>query len=203
MLLSPRISAHRERAQARRSVVVRRRRSRGVVFVEAVIVVTTMTLFFMAIIFFREVYVRKIRTQSLARASAIAYSMGGCENNDPTAWAGRDLGGKNPSSRADDEHIPKQNPAGYTPEPKPTGEGTEKADGILQKLPQTGSDDTILNPVARIGLADEASVTTRDGALGRRRGFTHDITARSHVSCGDVVRDGDFDEIVDVVTSMF
>jgi hypothetical protein len=191
------------RDQPRRTALVRRGRSRGVVFVEAVIIVTTMTLFFMAIIFFRSVYVKKVRTQSLARASAIAYSMGGCENNDPTAWAGRDLGGNAASSRTDEEQIPKQNPEGYTPEPKPTGDGTEKAEGIMDKLPQTGNDDSILNPVARIGLADEASVTTRDGALGPRRGFTHAVTARSHVSCGDVVRDGDFDEIVDVVTSMF
>jgi hypothetical protein len=176
---------------------VRRRHARGVIFVEAVIIITTMMLIFMAIIFFREVYVRKVRTQSLARAAALAYSMGGCENNDPTAWAGRDLGDATPSARSDDQQIPKEQ---STPV---TGEGSEKAAGIMRGLPATGSDDSFLNPIARVGLATDASVTTRDGALGRRRGFEQSITARSHQSCGDVVRDGDFGEIVDVVTGFF
>jgi hypothetical protein len=176
---------------------VRRRHARGVIFVEAVIIITTMMLIFMAVIFFRQVYVQKVRTQSLARAAAIAYSMGGCENNDPTAWAGRDLGGKTPSARSDDEQIPKDQ---STPV---TGEGSEKAAGIMRSLPATGSDDSFLNPIARVGLATEATVTTRDGALGQRRGFEQSITARSHQSCGDVVRDGDYGEIVDVVTGFF
>jgi hypothetical protein len=176
---------------------VRRRHARGVIFVEAVIIVSTMTLIFMAVIFFRQVYVKKVRTQSLARAAALAYSMGGCENNDPTAWAGRDLGDAAPSARTDDQQIPKDQ---STPV---TGQDSEKAAGIMRGLPATGSDDSFLNPIARVGLATEASVTTRDGALGRRRGFEQSITARSHQSCGDVVRDGDFEEIVDVVTGFF
>lgn len=190
------VQAFYPRKRRRAGARGRRRHARGVVFVEAAIVVTTMMLFFLAIIFFRNYFERKISTAHLARGAAIAYSMGGCENNDPTAWAARDLGSKTPSSRSDNNPVEKNAPL-------PSGEGEDKAAGIMRALPATGTDDSFLNPVARIGLETRSSVTTRDGLLGPRRGFERSVTARSHVSCGDVVRDGDFEEMVDVVTGFF
>jgi hypothetical protein len=167
-----------------------------VVFVEAAIIVCTMTLFFLAIIFFRNFYERQISTAHLARGAALAHSMGGCEENEPRAWIARDLGGKQPSSSSDDNPVPKEAVL-------PSDQGSDRANGIMRSLPAAGSDDSFLNPIAQVGLATRSSVTTRDGLLGPRRGFEREVRARSHVSCGDLVREGDFEEIVDVVTGFF
>ena len=50
-----------------------RQRERGAIFVEAIIVVATMTLVLLSMVFFENMYIKKIRVARLARATVIAY----------------------------------------------------------------------------------------------------------------------------------
>jgi hypothetical protein len=172
-------------------------RLRGAIFVEAVIIICTFTLLLMGAIFFRELYVKKIRTQTLARASAIAYSMSGCESNDPRQWLGKDLGNNNPSNKTDDERaVPKAGSSlGAT--------GSDKASGILAGQKKVGDGSTFLNPVNKVVLTKPIKVSKPNGLFKSDSVLSTTVGARSHQSCGDVVRDGEFDEIVNEVTSFF
>jgi hypothetical protein len=173
----------------------RSRRERGAIFVEAIIVITSFTLLFLGLVFFRDFYRKEMFLARLARASTLAYSMGGCQDNDPASWAKADLG-KSTNVKP-----------GRTNDSQPTDSrpvtGSDKAKDIVNSLPGTGSDNSILNPVGSVALSSQVSDQTRQGLFSGTFGFTKPAHSTSFVSCGDKVRDGDFGEIVSVVTSRF
>jgi hypothetical protein len=73
-------------------VRIRRQRERGAIFVEAIIVIATMTLVLLSMVFFENMYMKKLRVARLARATVIAYSMRGCpDGQDAAQWASVDL----------------------------------------------------------------------------------------------------------------
>lgn len=182
----------------RRRSLRRRARVRGAIFVEATIVICTFTLFLMGVIFFRELYVKKIRTQTLARVSAIAYAMGGCQSSiEPQKWLGDDLGRATPGNKTDDDRTAPESGSNIA------SSGSDKASSIMSSFPQAGDGSTFLNPVNKITMAKSIKVTKPNGMFRSDSVMETPIGARSHQSCGDVVRDGDFDEIVDVVTGVF
>jgi hypothetical protein len=170
----------------------RRRRQRGAAFVEAIIIISFFVLAFLALVFFRDLYLKKLLLGRVARASAIAYSMGGCTDNDPAGWAKADLGnGNNAGTGLANQQQPTRDPRPVT--------GSQEAQNIVSRLPGTGSDNSMLNPIGSVNLGGK--VTTQSKAGGAA--FKSDVTWSSHVTCGDKVRDGDFKEIVGVVTSQF
>src|SRR5687768_8991176 len=67
--------------------------TRGAVFVEAIAVVSFFIIAFLGIVYFRDLYLEKLRVQRMARAAAMMYAMGACAS-DPNAAIAADLPGR-------------------------------------------------------------------------------------------------------------
>ena len=169
---------------------------RGAVFVEALIIISSFLLFLLGLMYFRTFYVAELGLLRTARASTIAYSMGGCTDNNPSAWARKDLA---KTSNVTPKTTSTQQP---TTQSRPVT-GSAEAQGIVRDLPGTGSDSSVLNPIGSVTLADKVYATITSQQTRRRSSFSQDVDVSSHVTCGDKVRDGDFGEIVGVVTRQF
>lgn len=167
---------------------------------EACIVVCSFVLFMLGLVFFFNLYTNKLKIARSARASAIAYAMGGCEANNPADWAKADLPSQSATTPGrSNDNQPTRDPrgvAGGTP-------GGDKAKSIVSSLPGTGSDDSILNPVGSVGMSVTVSTQSKPNPLAPGQGFSAAAASRSYATCNDKVRDGDFGEIVGYVTSMF
>ena len=72
-----------------------------------------------------------------------------------------------------------------------------KAKQVYDSLPQAGQDGSFLNPIDNVTLSKPVSV------LSKNKGFRGNVASISHASCNDEVRNGDFDEVVDKITSVF
>jgi hypothetical protein len=162
--------------------------------VEAAIVIASFVLFFMAIVYFRKFYTKQIRVGRLARASTIAYSMGACEAKDPGEWARPDISQSTTQATASTAKTPVAKKNGSTS----PGTESKEASGILSQIPGAGSDDSFLNPIGHLGLSTEANSSDKPG-----KGFKGTAASTSFVSCGDKVREGQYGELVDMVTSVF
>jgi hypothetical protein len=158
--------------------------------VEACIVISSFVLLFLSMAFFRNMYLRKIQTMRLARATIIAYSMEGCpDNQSPTEWASIDLdpkAGKNtPGATSSNVGVP------------PTEKShSKRADDIMGTVPGAGSNGSALNPIAELGFTMRAAATTKNGLLGKRRGYGIDMSSTSYVTCSEGIRDDDFKSII-------
>jgi hypothetical protein len=161
--------------------------------VEAAIVIASFVLFFMAIVYFRKFYTKQIRVGRLARASTIAYSMGACEAKDPGEWARPDISPSTTQATANTAKTPVAKNGSTAP-----GTNSNEASSILNQVPGAGSDDSFLNPIGHLGLSTEARSSDKPG-----KGFKGTAASTSFVSCGDKVREGQYDELVDMVTSAF
>jgi len=184
----------------RQRSVFSRRRQRGAAFVEALIIVCSFVLFTIGLVFFFNLYTKKLRVARLARASAMAYAMGGCQANSPTDWVKVDLPSGSTSSPGQENN--KQS----TRESRGVQGGTEggdKAKSIVSSLPGTGDDNNILNPVGSVGMSMSVTTESKPSPLAAGTGFTQVARSTSHVTCNDKVRDGDFNEIVGYVTDLF
>jgi hypothetical protein len=171
----------------------------GVVLAEALIVISTFVLLLLGMDFFRHLYVGSLKMARLARGSAIAYSMGGCKELDVNGWLGKDRStyetGK--SAQANDSV-----PAGESMTPA----GSGKASSITSKLPGMNGGNGVLNPIYTSVAGGLVSVSTRTGGAvvgGTKKIFQKQLEPRSFVSCGDVVRKGDFDEVLGYVKEAF
>jgi hypothetical protein len=164
------------------------RRARGAVFVEAVIIITSFVLFLMGMMFFRRVYQNKLLAMRAARGATLAHAMGGCKANEPQAWLQRDK-----PAGAGTERGENKNPQSTTASPPDDA----KAKQVFDSLPQAGQDGSFLNPIDNVTLSKPVSV------LSQNKGFRGNVASISHASCNDEVRNGDFDEVVDKVTSVF
>jgi hypothetical protein len=165
-----------------------RRYRRGAVFVEAVIIITSLVLFLMGMIFFRRVYNNKLFVMRAARGATLAYAMGGCKANEPRAWLKNDTPLGATHSRGEDKNS-QQTTASPPDDPK--------AKAVYDSLPQAGTDGSFLNPINKVTLSTPVSVVSKN------KGFRGDIGSISFVTCDDVVRNGDFGEMVDKITSVF
>jgi hypothetical protein len=166
-----------------------RSRQRGAIMVEACIVIASFVLVFLAMVFFRNMYLRKIQTMRLSRATMMAYSMQGCpDNQSATQWAGVDLdpkAGQNPG---------KDNSTTAVPATEKTH--SKRADEIMGTVPGAGSNGSALNPIGELGLTMKAAATTKSSLLGTRKGFKATMGSTSYVTCGEGIKDDSFKGII-------
>lgn len=168
-----------------------RSRRRGAIFVESIIVISFFTLCFLGVMYFRELYVAKIRVQRLARASAMAHAMGACKV-DATAGLEKDLANAEPS-QATDTTTPDSKPI----PPMPPGKASDAVDlNRSESGPQ-------LFKVTSVTLKTTASATTRRDDLSQKQGFQSDVASTSFVSCIDRVAEGGAEEIIPRVFRVF
>jgi hypothetical protein len=174
-------------------------RARGAILVEAVIVIAAFTLFFVAFVFFRQLYVAHIVAARLARGSAIAFAMGGCENNEPQPWLGQD-GNKydvRPPAKPGETIPPREGES-------VSATGSDEATGIVGNIPGLSGGAGVLNPIATTAVAKEVGTGTRSSRLSTRRALlSKRFEPHSYVTCGDVVRNGQYDEVLDYAKDSF
>lgn len=176
-----------------------RARRRGAVFVEAVIVISALTLGLTGIVFFRDSYQKRLGVLRLGRASAIAHAMTGCKANPPREWIGPDLGSYSTTE-------PKQDSESAPGSSSQSGATTSDDDGgrskrLLNKSGTTTSDgEGLLNPITTSEFAGKSRVVANDGSLGGKRTlFEAHPRSRSFVTCGDEVKDGDYDQVLAMI----
>jgi hypothetical protein len=184
------------RARLRRAVA-----QRGAVMVEALIVISLLILGFMGVAFFREFYVKTLVASRLARGSALVYSMSGCEsNNAPAQWIGRpdlaNLVAAGPNST--------QTPAS-DPNSGANASSTGKSGQVMSRVPGlSGDGGGIMNPTTTSDVSGRVRARTSDGLLSPKRTiFDAEVRARSFVSCGDPVRNGEFSDVIKYITGIF
>jgi hypothetical protein len=173
--------------------------ARGAVFVEAIIVISALSLGLVGLVFMRDAYERRLGALRLARASVLAHSMAGCKANQPSAWVGPDLG-----RYAAAESEPQRNTARGPQASSATASADDggRSKRLLDKSGTTSSDgEGLLNPIASADFSGHASVRVADGAaLARKRTvFEARPRSRSFVTCGDEVKDGDYDKVLEMV----
>lgn len=177
--------------------LISRRAQRGAVFVEAIIVVSFFTLCFLGVLYFREVYLAKLRVQRLARASAMAHAMGSCDV-DAKAGLDKDLG----------TVAPGQTPGDGTPLPLdfPPGEGAGKAKDVLSGFSRTQG-GTPLDKTTKITLTTTAAATTKKDQAPQREGFQSEVASASFVTCMDPASGGGVGDVIprlaDILKSFF
>ena len=176
-----------------------RRGTRGAIFVEAVVVISALTLGVIALAYVRDLYVQQMAVARLTRAAVIAHSMAGCKTNQPREWLGKDLtpytvqggGQEKQSARGKDDG------GGAA-----SGTGSGKASNLVQRSGATSSDGKgLLNPITDAEFGGEAKATGKESSRGSRTRtvFSGKVRAKSFVSCGDEVKDGDFDRVLGVM----
>jgi hypothetical protein len=188
----------RDRASARdeRS---RRARTRGAVLVESIVVISALTLGLTGIVFFRDSYQKRLSVLRLARASAIAHSMAGCQANQAGAWLGPDVG----QFQTSEPQQERESAPG--PKSQPATNGGANDDGrsqrLLNKSGGTTSDgEGLLNPIASTDFAGHSRVSAGDGVRGgKHTTFEAHPKSRSFVTCGDEVKDGDYNKVLEMI----
>jgi hypothetical protein len=167
--------------------------------VEALIVISLLILGFMGLVFFRAYYTKTLVATRLARGSILVYSMTGCgDSNRPGQWIGnRDLA-----------NLTAAAPGGGS-QPAQSGKPPATANGtggsVLSRLPGlSGDGGGVLNPITISDLTGRVRVHTSSGTLAPERTvFDQQVHARSFVSCGDPIRDGDFGDVIDYISGIF
>jgi hypothetical protein len=168
---------------------------RGAIFVEAIIVISSFTLMFMGMVFFRMLYVHSTVTSRLARGGAIAYSMSGCDSVTPKDWIGTDA--------KQYKVLPPNPPSNDSVATKEStqAQSSTEATTATSKIPGLGGKN-VLNPIGEV--SDKTNVTTGTKVSSQKKTvFKAHLAPRSYVTCGDVVRDGDFEEVFGYVKDAF
>lgn len=171
-----------------------RRRTRGAIFVEALIVIASFVLMLMGLIFFFRLYKTHFALRTLSRSAALAYSMAGCEGNEPRTWLGRDLSPYTTGSSK------QKSPTGQT-NGAPGGANQGNA-GKLVNGNSTLKDGSSINPMVVADVKGRAALEQRARFGTTNSIFSKDLTARATVSCGDVVRPGHYSEVIGQVRDM-
>ena len=99
------------------------------------------------------------------------------------------------SASHDQQSAPSKDSAG-------SPSNSAKASGLLQRSGSTSSDGKgLLNPITSSELGGQARASgNAGGKLSRSQTvFSGRVRARSYVSCGDEVKDGDFDRVMGVM----
>jgi len=176
-----------------------RRRVRGAIFVEAVVVISALTLSLIALAYVRDLYVKQLGVARLTRAAVIAHSMAGCKGNQPSDWLGKDIANYTSKGANQDQQSARGKDNG---DGAPTGAGSTRASNLLQRSGATSSDGKgMLNPITDTELGGEARASDKaSGGLSRSQTvFSGKVRSKSYASCGDEVKDGDFDRIMGVM----
>jgi hypothetical protein len=171
-------------------------RQRGAILVEAAITVTTLTLGLLGLAFFRDFYIDQIKVSRLARASALAHSMRGCDP-DGQEWLGRDLGTFTNASAEPQNQTAAADPTlgSYAP----AADAPPVAGQLLEQAPgTTRSGEGLLNPITTAGVGGEVQASARGSSAAPGMAFQATVLSRSFVSCGDEVRRGDIEEVLDM-----
>lgn len=169
-----------------------RRGARGAVFVESLVVISVFVLFLLGILFFRELYVKKLTAQRLARAAALAHSMAACKP-DVRGILRNDL----PSTSSMNRQASKESrPVDRADAPN------SKGNNILDRATEGGS-GTLLNEINDVSISSSASATSKPSPFEREIGFRGDVASSSYVSCGDELKEEQYDGIVSFATSQF
>jgi len=177
---------------------VARLRQRGAVFVEAIVVISALTLGVIALAYVRDLYVQQMAVARLTRAAVIAHSMAGCKTNQPREWLGKDLAGYTTQGTNEERQSARGKDGGGAP----SGTDSAKASNLVQRSGATSSDGKgLLNPITDAEFGGQAKATGREGGRTSRTQtvFSGKVRAKSFVSCGDEVKDGDFDRVMGVM----
>lgn len=178
------------------SRIARPSRERGAVFVEALIVISVFILFLLGIIYFRELYVGQMRLQRLARAAAVAHSMGACDS-DVRSTLKYDLG-KDQTVRASASKDP---PRPTDPEPPPPDTPTSKVNNVFGGVADKRG-GTVLNEVDSVELRGNVKTTTKSGYFGKETGFRAAVGSGSYVSCGDELTSKQYEGLAESIPSL-
>jgi hypothetical protein len=174
---------------------------RGAMFVEAVIVISFMVVALTGLMFFKEYYGKQLRAMRLARAAAIAYSMGACKDNvnTPAAWTDKDKFKLNAAAAPKDVD---QDPG--------MSNAMQQSGGSYgqQSAQQGGALDSgnVLNKMVMTVFSGEAKIQEQRGPLagGTKDIFKGTVQSKSYVSCGDEVLTGStFDQMVGKIIGVF
>jgi hypothetical protein len=169
------------------------------VFVESLSVISALSLGLVGLVFMRDAYGKRLGVLRLARASVIAHSMAGCKANPPSDWVGPDL----QRYSASDTEPEATTARGARTQPQTSGDDDGgRSKRLLDKSGTTSSDgEGLLNPIASSDFAGHARVQVAEGAaLGREHTvFESSPRSRSFVTCGDEVKDGDYDKVLEMV----
>ena len=179
--------------------VRRRGGKRGAILVESLIVISFLILAFMGLVFFRAYYTRTLAATRLARGSILAYSMTGCgDSNHPRQWIGSADLASLTAAAPDAASQPAQSG-------RPPANASGTGGSVLSRLPGlSGDGGGILNPISTSDLTGRVRVITSGGAFGRDRTmFDNQVHARSFVSCGDPIRDGEFSDVLSYISGIF
>jgi hypothetical protein len=168
--------------------------------VEALIVTSLLILGFMGLVFFRAYYTKTLVATRLARGSILAYSMTGCgDSNHPRTWIGNkdlaDLTAAAPNQGSQPAQSGTTNPA----------TASDEGGSVLSNLPGlTGDGGGIMNPITMSDLSGRVRVRTSSGTLSPQQTvFDQQVQARSFVSCGDPIRDGEFGDVIQYIRGIF
>lgn len=160
--------------------------------VEAVIVIAFFILALSGVVYFRDMYDRKIQTLRVARAAAIQYALSGCQGQ-PGGAVAPDMGGITATNARADQKVPNGNAS--------DGQGGPNSSEAKQATSNiAGTDGFFLNPIANVGMRGNASVGSASKAT-----FKSTMASNSFSSCPDKVRkyDEDFSEVIGYIGGLF
>lgn len=172
-----------------------KRARRGAMMVEAVVVISCLTFGLVGIEFFRLFYLKGMTAARLARGGLIAHSMAACEGSTED-WIGQKDLGKFTVSTPSPQDQASQGPSSSAA--SPSGSESGRVGGLLSKIGgTTGDGKGLLVPMTNTRLAGTAGVQTKRGALSTAKTvFKKDVASRSYVGCGDKIRDGNVQELL-------
>ena len=173
--------------------MIRTKNSHGAVFIEALIVISVFIIFLLGILYFRELYLAKFRSQRLARAGALAHAMGACKTDVNAAI----------KSELPKSHRPQQGTSGQDAlVPKmPADQGESRATRTFEGISQNRG-GTVLNRVDMVNISASASATTRPDPLGPEKGFRGTVGSRSYVSCADEVTSDQYSAVASRIPAL-
>jgi hypothetical protein len=187
-------------SQALQFLRARRKRSarlaRGAALVESAVVISLLTLGLMGLMYFRGYYIKQMLTTRLARASILAYSMSGCEGQGPKDWIGakdrQDLTVGAPDENKEPATGKNQNAAATS---KDGG-----ANGFMSGLGLSGDGRGVLNPITNLRVTGKVTLKSKTGTFAAEQTvFSGEPGARSFVTCGEKMRDGNVGELVSML----
>jgi hypothetical protein len=159
------------------------------------IVISALTLGLSGLAYFRDLYLRQLSAMRLARAAALAHALAGCKDNAPASWLGRDLADYRASGAGADRQSAR---GGGSPKPLAGGDGGRAARLFGGSGSATSDGEGLLNPITDADVSGTARLRgQRDGRTATL--FQGQARSRSSVSCGEAVRDGDFDQLIPVI----
>lgn len=169
-----------------------RRHSGGAVFVEALVVISVFILFLLGIIFFRELYVKKLNTMRLARAGAIAHAMAACKPDIRSILPVDPSNGPAVTQRSDTMPFEAERNRN---DPSNSGKMFDRV--------AEGRGGTVLNEINEVSLSTSAQATSKPSRFESELGFRGTVTSSSYVSCGDELSTAQYKEMSSLIGNFF